>query len=119
VDDAVADGDVERDALVAVLVPTTRTHGQDLALLGLLLGGVRDDETRGGRLLRLDGLDDDAVFERLDGNRHGGAFPSRVSTFLWSWCPAGAAVAGVGSTGLLALAGRECQHRIYAVVSTR
>src|SRR5690606_10026717 len=36
VDDAVTDGDVQRDALVAVLVPATRADGQDLTLLGLL-----------------------------------------------------------------------------------
>src|SRR5690606_16126240 len=71
VDDAVADLDVHGDALVAVLVPASRTYGQDLALLGLLLGGVRDDQTGGGGLLGLDGLDDNAVLERLDGNRHG------------------------------------------------
>jgi len=41
VDDDVADLDVERNALVAVFVETTRANRQDLALLGLLLcGGV-------------------------------------------------------------------------------
>src|SRR5215207_4639174 len=70
VDDLVADGDVERDA-VAVVVDATGAHCHDLALLGLLLGGVGDHETRRGGLLCLDLLDDDAILERLDGNRHG------------------------------------------------
>ena len=70
VDDLVADGDVHGDA-VAVVVDATGTDAQDLALLGLLLGGVGDHETRSGGLLRLDLLDDDAIFERLDGDRHG------------------------------------------------
>ena len=39
--------------------------GQDLALLGLLLGGVGDDEAADGRLLGLTGADDDAVLQRL------------------------------------------------------
>src|SRR6188508_2051143 len=78
VDDLVTDSDVERNA-VAVVVDATGTDRQDLALLGLLLGGVRDDETGGRGLLGLHGLDDDAVFERLDGNRHGGTSPSGQS----------------------------------------
>src|SRR5665811_1260459 len=71
VDDLVADGKVERNA-VAVVVDAAGTDRQDFALLGLLLGGVRDHETRGRGLLGLAGLDDDAVFERFDGNRHCG-----------------------------------------------
>ena len=57
-------------ALVAVLVEATRADGDDLALLRLLLGGVGDDQAGGSGLLGLDGLDDDAVLERLDGG-HG------------------------------------------------
>ena len=79
VDDLVADLDVERDALVAVLVPAAGADGEDLALLRLLLRRVRNDEAGGGGLLRLEGLDDDAVFERLDGNRHGGDLPFGMS----------------------------------------
>src|SRR4051794_35728010 len=78
VDDLVTDSDVERDT-VAVVVDAAGTDRQDLALLGLLLGGVRDDETGGRGLLGLHGLDDNAVFERLDGNRHGGTSPSGQS----------------------------------------
>src|SRR4051812_12249325 len=70
VDDLVADGDVERDALVAVLVEPARADRDDLALLGLLLRGVRDNQTRGRRLLGVEGLDEDAVLERLDVDRH-------------------------------------------------
>ena len=64
------DGDVERHA-VAVVVDAAGAHRHNLALLGLLLGGVGDDETAGRDLLGLDLLDDDAVLERLDGNRLG------------------------------------------------
>src|ERR1700710_144667 len=67
VDDLVADLDVERHAL-AVVVDPTRADREDLALLGLLLRGVRDDQAGGRRLLGLEGLDDDPVLERLDGD---------------------------------------------------
>src|SRR4051794_10033079 len=75
VDDLVADLDVERDALGAGVVEAAGADSEDLALLGLLLGRVRDDEAGCSGLLGLEGLDDDAVFERLDGNRHGGDLP--------------------------------------------
>ena len=71
VDNDVADLDVERDSLVAVLVEAPRTYRKDLALLGLLLSGVGDDETGCGRLLGFERLDEDAILERLDGDRHG------------------------------------------------
>jgi hypothetical protein len=52
VEDLVALGDVERDALLAVLVEPALADGDDLALLRLLLGGVGEhDATRGGGLL--------------------------------------------------------------------
>src|ERR1700710_1647798 len=69
VDDLVADLDVERDP-VAVVVDATRSDAEALALLGLLLGGVRDDQAGGCGLLGLQGLDDDPVLERLDVDRH-------------------------------------------------
>ena len=71
VDHDVADLDVERDALLAILVEATGTDGQDLALLGLLLGRVRDNEAGSSGLLGVEGLDQNAVLERLDGDRHG------------------------------------------------
>src|SRR4051812_24906309 len=46
----VAGLDVERQALA--VLEAARAHGQDDALLGLLLGGVRDDQARGGGLAR-------------------------------------------------------------------
>ena len=52
--------------LLALVVEATRTHSQDLALLGLLLGGVRNDQSRRGGLLGVQRLDQDAVLERLD-----------------------------------------------------
>ena len=49
----------------AVLGTPAGAHGEDLALLGLLLGGVRDHEPADGRLLGLGRSDDDAVLQRL------------------------------------------------------
>ena len=72
----VADADVERDAVLAVVVPATGAHREDLALLGLLLGGVRDHQARRGGLLGVERPDHDPVLERLDsdldvgGGRH-------------------------------------------------
>jgi len=57
-DDDVALGDIERDA-VAVVVDATGAGRDDLALLRLLLGSVGNDQTRGGGLLGLEGLDED------------------------------------------------------------
>jgi hypothetical protein len=51
VDDGVADLDVEGDALPSV--GAAGADGEDLALLGLLLGGVGDDQAAGGGLLGL------------------------------------------------------------------
>ncbi len=47
------------------------TNSDNLALLRLFLGGVRDNETRGGRLLGCESLNDNAILERLEGDRHG------------------------------------------------
>ena len=65
VDDGVADLDVERDDLAGLLRAAAGAGGQDLALLGLLLGGVGDDEARGRGLFGLVRPDDDAVLEGL------------------------------------------------------
>ena len=78
VDDLVADGDVEGDQLAGVVGPAAGADGEDLALLGLLLGGVGDDETRRGLLLGLARANDDAIVERLQ--THVGAPPLAVST---------------------------------------
>src|SRR5664279_5689601 len=75
VDDDITFDDVDRDPF-AVVVITSRTDGQDGALLGLLLGGVRNDDARRGRRLGLIGLDEDLVLERLDVHaRHGVTSP--------------------------------------------
>src|SRR3954469_16950405 len=59
VENGVADLDVERDPLLAVVVEPARADSEDLALLRLLLGGVRDDQAGGRRLLGVERLDDD------------------------------------------------------------
>src|SRR3954454_12421238 len=78
VDDHVADVDVERHTL-AVVVDAAGAHGDDRALLRLLLGGVGDDQSGGGGGLGLVGLDHDTVLQRLDGDlgsgRHVGDAP--------------------------------------------
>src|SRR5699024_10375560 len=47
------------------------------ALLGLLLGRVRDNETRSRGLLGFERLDHDTVLEGLDGDRHLSDLPFR------------------------------------------
>src|SRR5690606_21963937 len=59
---AVADLDVERDDL-AGLVAGARPDGDDLALLGLLLGRVGNDDAARGLLFRVDPLDHDTVMQ--------------------------------------------------------
>ena len=60
---AVAGLHVERNELAA-LVAGAGADGDDLALLRLLLGGVRDDDAALGLLFRFDAADDDAVVQR-------------------------------------------------------
>src|SRR6516165_8269098 len=71
VDDGVADGHVHRDDLAGVLGAAARADGDDLALLGLLLGRVGDDQARGHGLLGLAGADDDPVIEGVQLHREG------------------------------------------------
>src|SRR6201996_1855080 len=67
----VADLNVDGNAR-ALVVETTRANREDLALLGLLLRGVRDNEPGRGNLLGLERLDHDTVLERLENNLGGG-----------------------------------------------
>src|SRR3954463_3327982 len=57
---------VEGNALLPVLVETTIADGDDLALLGLLLGGVGKDQAAGRGLLLLDGPHDQPIAEGLE-----------------------------------------------------
>src|SRR4051794_20726683 len=65
VQDLVALGDVERDAL-AVVVELAVADREHLPLLRLLLGRVRKDDAGGGRLLLLHRLDDQAIAQGLE-----------------------------------------------------
>src|SRR5205814_8643421 len=68
VDDLVADCDVHGDALALFEPPGA--HGNDLTLLRLLLGGVRDDDPARCLLLCFfERPDDDPVLERLQAER--------------------------------------------------
>src|SRR5690606_40005745 len=67
----VADLDVDRPAL-ALVVDAAGADGDDGALLGLLLRGVRNDQAGRGGGLGLKRLDDDAVLERLESDLGGG-----------------------------------------------
>src|SRR3954447_5257995 len=58
--DAVADLNVERIHLTA-LIASSGPDGDHLALLGLLLGGVRDDDAAFGLLLRINAADDHTI----------------------------------------------------------
>src|ERR1043166_2884165 len=60
---AVADLQIDRDEL-AVLVAAARADSHDLALRGLLFGGIGNDDAAGGFLFGIDALDDDAVVKR-------------------------------------------------------
>src|SRR4051794_11142626 len=66
VEDRVALRYVERDALLAILVPAPVTDCKDRPLLGLLLGGVRQDDPACCCLLLIERLDDQPVAERLE-----------------------------------------------------
>jgi hypothetical protein len=66
VDDDVTFLDVQRNPLVAILVPPAGADGDDGAFLRLLLGRVRNDQTGSGRGLGLVGLNEDLVLEWLD-----------------------------------------------------
>src|SRR6266487_3066952 len=66
--DTVADLDVDRDELAA-LVAATGSNGDDLALLWLLLGGVGNDDATSGLRLGIDSLDDNAVMKRSEFHR--------------------------------------------------
>jgi hypothetical protein len=100
VEHGVADGDVERNPLLAFVVPATRADREDGALLGLLLRSVRDDDAGCGGGLTLALLDEDAVFERLDADLGGGGHRSALRYELAveraNWC---AAVAGEQHSG--------------------
>src|SRR5213595_3929222 len=62
-EDSVAFLHREREIL-AVVVDLPGAHGDDLALLRLLFGGVGDDEAAVLRVLLLEALDENAVMER-------------------------------------------------------
>src|SRR3954447_7695728 len=61
VEDFLSLADVERDALLAHVIPAAVAHSDDLALLRLLLGGVGEDDAAGGRRLLLDRPHDEPV----------------------------------------------------------
>src|SRR5262249_6628770 len=77
--DSVAGLHIERDAL-AVILRLAVADSDDLALLRLLLGGVRDDDAPHLLFAFLDALDNDAVVQRSDVH----AFAPSCS---WKGCP--------------------------------
>src|SRR5256714_1048169 len=66
--DAIADANVDRDELAA-LVAAAGSNGDDLALLRLLLGGVGNNDATSGLRLGVDALDDNAVVKRSEFHR--------------------------------------------------
>src|ERR1700712_2332410 len=111
VDHDVADAHIHRDAGAGV-IDATRAHRKDLALLGLFLGGVRNDDAGRGRRFSLAGLNDDLVLERLDVH----ARPGVTSTF-WGLRRAGR----LSDAGFchLAVAGVEAARAIAGTLVTR
>src|SRR2546430_10424817 len=77
---AIAGLDIQ-GSLLAVLADRAFADGEDLALLGLLLGAVRDDEAAAANLLFLDPLDQDAVVERVQGGLQGLGHGADTSSF--------------------------------------
>src|SRR6266566_1505813 len=67
--------------LLAVLADRAFADGEDLALLRLFLGAVRDDEAAAANLLFLDPLDQDAVVERMQGGLQGLGHGADTSSF--------------------------------------
>src|SRR5918995_6247815 len=65
IEDLVALGHVQREPL-AVVVELAVADSEDLALLGLLLRGVGEDDARSGRLLLLECPDDQPIAEWLE-----------------------------------------------------
>src|ERR687895_2672524 len=66
IQDLVALGDVERNPLVAVLVPLAVADRENLAALRLLLGRVGKDDAAGGGLFLFNRLDDQAGSQRVE-----------------------------------------------------
>src|SRR3954466_1108912 len=64
-DDRVADGDLERHDVAAVVL-ATGTDGKDGAALRLLLGGIRQDDAAGGHVLLVEDFDDETITKRLE-----------------------------------------------------
>src|SRR5262249_13350982 len=62
---AVANLEVDRNEL-AVLVAPARADGEDLALRGLLLRGIGNNDAAGGLLLGVDAAHDDPVVQRTE-----------------------------------------------------
>src|SRR6185437_2200622 len=119
---AVADLDVDRDQL-AGLVAAARADSGDLALRGLFLGGVRNDDAADSFLIGIDALDDDAVVKRAKFHgvllkllnkrwklADGAASPGILRRTAWrphkdlAFCPQGDA------EDLLALLSQDCQQ---------
>src|SRR6478609_12157237 len=75
--------DVEGEVLALVVAPAAGADSEHGALLRLLLGGVGDDQARGGALLGLVGLHDDAVIEWLQG--HGCWPPVADTEWIGAW----------------------------------
>src|SRR5947208_11529871 len=62
---AAADLEIDRDQL-AGFVTAARTNGDDLALAGLFLGTVRNEDAASGLLFGVDALDHDAIVKRTE-----------------------------------------------------
>ena len=63
--DGVANGDVDGDDFAGLIRTTAGTNREDFSLLGLFLGGIRDNETAGSSGFRFVGADHDAVLKGL------------------------------------------------------
>src|ERR1700753_2139657 len=78
---AVADLEVDRNQLAGFVAATGSNRG-DLALRGLFLGAVRNDDAAFGFFFGVDTLDHDAIMQRTKfGFGHDGSFGGLVSRY--------------------------------------
>src|SRR3954451_10367327 len=83
VEDFVALRYVERDALLAILVPLAIADGEDLAALRLLLRRVGENEPACGRLLLIDRRHDQPIAERLELHRKEPPLKAFLALSVW------------------------------------
>src|SRR5262249_13054961 len=97
----VASLQVDRDQF-AVLVAAARADGDDLALRGLLFGGVGNDDAAFALFLGINALDDDAVVKRTELHGSPPKLLDNLGLLVADWFPPPAPGRHIGAVFLLA-----------------